>query len=117
MMTIGEPEFAQALCAALDTSVEARLVRSVTGPGRSGAVAAVYASHMLGIPFLPFGQPGPGPVLVIDTAMKTGRTIRRAVRRYERLGMAAYDLVVFDEGPAAPGERGSRLRFWYEAGA
>ena len=25
----------------------------VTGPGRSGAIASVYASHILKIPFLP----------------------------------------------------------------
>lgn len=28
----------------------------VTGPGRSGAISAVYASHFLDIPFVPFGS-------------------------------------------------------------
>ena len=30
---------------------------AVVGPGRSGAVASVYASHILGIPFIPYGVP------------------------------------------------------------
>lgn len=109
MRTITEPEFTAALRAALETSLLAGTARSVTGPGRSGAVAAVYASHMLGVPFLPFGQPGPSPVLVIDTAEQSGATMRRAVRRYEAMGLLAAGLSVFNEPP--------RVRFWYEAGA
>jgi adenine/guanine phosphoribosyltransferase-like PRPP-binding protein len=114
MRTIAEPEFAAALRAALERAIVAGTARSVTGPGRSGAIAAVYASHMLGIPFLPFGQEGPAPVLVIDTAAKTGRTLRRAVRRYERMGLPAAALAVFDESPGEAGDRGCRVRFWYE---
>jgi adenine/guanine phosphoribosyltransferase-like PRPP-binding protein len=108
---VTEAEFAAALRAALEHSVQAGTARSVTGPGRSGAIASVYASHMLGIPFVPFGAPGPSPVLIIDTATKTGRTLRRALRRYDRLGMVAGGFAVFDE------VRGDRVRFWYEAGA
>lgn len=82
--------------------------RCVTGPGRSGAVAAVYASHRLGIPFIPEGVKPPDtlrPVMVIDTASKTGRTLRRAVRRVGANGTLG--LAVFTEPP--------RIRFWYEA--
>ena len=109
MITITEPEFKDALQQVLQASILAGTARSVTGPGLSGAIAAVYASHMLGIPFLPFGQPGPAPVLVIDTAIHTGRTLRRAVKRYEAMGLPAAWLPVFAEPP--------RVRFWYEAGA
>ena len=83
-------------------------VGCVTGPGRSGAVAAVYASHILGVSFIPFGQKPPielGRVLVIDTARETGRTMRKAESKY-----AAHDpisVVVFEEPP--------RVGFWYEA--
>lgn len=77
----------------------------VTGPGRSGAVAAVYASHYLKIPFLPYGMdvpPALRPLLVIDTAAKTGATLRRASKRT----MASASIALFDEPP--------RLVFWYE---
>lgn len=81
--------------------------KCVTGPGRSGAIASVYASHMLGIPFIPYGQSVPEhlkPVLVVDTASLTGKTMRKAVKRYETdLGVVA-----FQEPP--------RVRFWYERG-
>lgn len=83
-------------------------VGSVTGPGRSGAVAAVYASHILGIPYIPFGQAAPanlGRILIIDTAIDSGQTLRKAHRRY------AYSqpvmLALFEEPP--------RVIFWYEA--
>jgi hypothetical protein len=80
--------------------------RAVMGPGRSGAVASVYASHFLGAIWLP---PTMGrlpsqlrPLMVIDTAAKTGATIRKIQRRFE----AEYSVVLFDEPPL--------LRFWYE---
>lgn len=105
MATIVQPEqFRVALRRALlDRGVERGSVVAVTGPGRSGAVASVYASHMLGAPFVPYGQPAPaGTVLVVDTAAKTGRTLRRAERRYP--GSVA--VAVFNEPP--------RVTFWYE---
>lgn len=110
MRTVSEEEFRAALLQRLQwlESVAAR-PRAVTGPGRSGAIAAVYASHMLGIPFLPFGQPGPHPLLIVDTARKSGATLRKAVRRYDAMGVPSGALAVFHEPP--------RVRFWYEAGA
>ncbi|MDX0007801.1 hypothetical protein GOB40_13770 [Sinorhizobium meliloti] len=84
-------------------------VGSVTGPGRSGAVAAVYASHILGVPFLPFKSTAPthlGKLLIIDTATESGATLRKASRFYsaaEHLTLACYH-----EPP--------RVMFWYEAG-
>jgi hypothetical protein len=74
----------------------------VTGPGRSGAVAAVYASHYLGIPFVPYKHKSHGDALIVDTAAMSGRTIRKASREY---GGADY-IVMFNEPP--------RVRFWYE---
>jgi len=81
--------------------------RAVVGPGRSGAVASVYASHMLGIPFLPYGTKCPDhlrPLLVVDTARKSGATLRKAERYYGDGDTVT--VWVFDEPP--------RVRFWYE---
>lgn len=100
--TISEPEFAARLADRL-CGVTAR---AVTGPGRSGAIASAYASHMLGIPFLPFGVPCPEhlrPLLIVDTARKSGATLRRAVRK---CGEPCIIVYAFDEPP--------RVRFWYE---
>ena len=80
----------------------------VTGPGRSGAIAAVYASHLLSIPFVPFGSfagPECGRVLIVDTAALSGRTLRKAERKYrERNPLVWFG---FNEPPV--------VRFWYEA--
>lgn len=83
-------------------------VGAVTGPGRSGAVAAVYASHFLRVPFIPYGSAHPshlGRLLIVDTARESGSTLRKAARRYE----TAQPIVVacFEEPP--------RVAFWYEA--
>ena len=81
-------------------------VESVTGPGGSGAIAAVYASYFLHVPYFPFRK-NPSvclkPVLVVDTASMTGKTIRKALRK---MGGGAYGLYVFKEPPI--------VRFWYE---
>lgn len=82
---------------------------AVTGPGRSGAIASVYASHFLGVPWIPYGQPCPDslkPLLIIDTASKTGRTLRKAWAKYGK-GEDVKILAVIHEPP--------RVRFWYEA--
>lgn len=42
------------------------------------------------------------PLLVIDTASKTGATIRKIAKRFE----AEYQIVLFEEPPLR--------RFWYE---
>ncbi|RUM98977.1 hypothetical protein EET67_04875 [Pseudaminobacter arsenicus] len=84
-------------------------VGSVTGPGRSGAVAAVYASHILRVPFIPYGSKAPthlGRLMIIDTAMESGATIRKAVRRYKDANPVS--LVCYHEPP--------RVMFWYESG-
>lgn len=105
MRVIGEQEFRDALTLMLLDS-DAHLATFVTGPGRSGAVAAVYASHMLGIPFVPFkSMPPSGKVLIIDTAEQSGRTMRKAIRYYG--GYAPVGISVFKEPP--------RVAFWYEA--
>lgn len=111
---VSEPEFQFRLWGALDRMLARLLVppRSVMGPGRSGQVAAVYASHALGIPWLP---PNLGaeaiplnlrPVLVIDTAVQTGKTLRKLSNRLRRAGVHTRVLVVFREPPM--------VRFWYE---
>lgn len=88
-------------------------VGSVTGPGRSGAIAAVYASHILSIPFIPFGQKAPldlGRLLIIDTAVESGATLRKAGRRYANAAhFNGVPLVIalYNEPP--------RVVFWYEA--
>jgi hypothetical protein len=102
---IDEGRFITALQAALATFQHP--FGAVTGPGRSGAIAASYASYLTGRPFVPFGQPFPGPILVIDTATKSGRTLRKAVRKVEKTGSIAYGLQVY----ASPVDR---YHFWYE---
>lgn len=108
MRIIAEPEFADRLRESLLAHPAVAEFGSVTGPGRSGAVAAVYASHILGIPFIPYGSEPPmhlGPLLLVDTAMQSGRTIRKAAKRYE--DAKPYTVVVYEEPP--------RVAFWYEA--
>lgn len=81
--------------------------RAVTGPGRSGAISSVYASHILSVPWIPYGQPCPAklwPLLIIDTARKTGATLRKAERLYGDGPVII--LWAYDEPP--------RVRFWYE---
>lgn len=100
---VTEAEFAAALREALAGAV----ARGVVGPGRSGAIASVYASHMLGIPWIPYGTtcpPALRPLLIVDTARKTGSTLRKAERRYG--DGETVTVYVFDEPP--------RVRFWYE---
>jgi hypothetical protein len=83
-------------------------VGSVTGPGRSGAIASVYASHLLRIPFIPYGSKIPthlGRLLIIDTATESGATLRKAKRRYEYANPIV--IAVYNEPP--------RVHFWYEA--
>jgi hypothetical protein len=80
----------------------------VTGPGRSGAIAAVYASHLLRIPFLPYGcfaEEKLGNVLLVDTARESGRTIQKAANKYEDRNPIVR--IAFEEPP--------RVAFWYEA--
>lgn len=104
---VSEAEFSERLRAALSGN-EIDDVGAVTGPGRSGAVAAVYASHMLGIPFIPYGQKHPqhlGRLLIVDTARESGATLRKAARKYE--GATPVVVVAFEEPP--------RVAFWYEA--
>ena len=75
----------------------------VVGPARSGAIAAVYASHYLGVPFVPYKSKIDGKIpLIVDTACQSGRTLRKASRYYD----GAPTLFVYKEPP--------RVRFWYE---
>ena len=104
MYTVSETEFDYRIREML-ADVEAG---AVTGPGRSGAIAAVYASHILGIPFIPYGQKHPmhlGRLLIIDTARESGATLRKAERRYD--GCTPLVIACYEEPP--------RVIFWYEA--
>ena len=78
-MHVSESEFRVALELALD-DLDTSSVQAVTGPGRSGAITAVYASHYLGVPFIPYGQRTPLTVMVVDTNSSTGKTLRKAKR-------------------------------------
>ena len=85
--------------------------RAVIGPGRSGAVASVYASHFLGIPFVSEGDWDKipyklSPVLIVDTAKKTGRTMRKLASKLRGVGIVSERVAIFNEPP--------RWTFWYE---
>lgn len=83
------------------------LVRSVCGPGRSGAVASVYASYALGVPWLPYQRFKPPealqPTLIIDSARVTGRNMRRCSKFIDGPTVLLW---LWDEPP--------NVRFWYE---
>lgn len=100
---ISEEQFRIALYAALKP-YQGR-VRSVTGPGRSGALASVYASYFLQVPWFIIKASVEDylrPILLVDTAIQTGKTLRKAQRR---MG-AEFMVAVFQEPP--------RVHFWYE---
>ena len=79
-------------------------VRAVTGPKRSGAVAAVYASYLLGVPFISCGTSTDlRPLLVIDTARLSGASLKQTAEFY---GTGAITLALYEEPP--------RHVFWYE---
>jgi len=102
---ISELEFREKLIERLDCLYVKP--KFVTGPGRSGAISSVYASHYLGIPFVAFKIPIPShfsPILIIDTAENTGKTLRSACRFYEKNN--PIPLWIFEEPP--------RVHFWYE---
>ena len=103
---VSEAEFAERLQLLLKKAGLEKL-GAVTGPGRSGAVAAVYASHILGIPFIPYGMrcPEQFQLLIVDTARESGRTLRKAAKRYDYANPVV--VVAFEEPP--------RVAFWYEA--
>lgn len=107
MRIISESEFRDVFRTKL-LERDLRHVGSVTGPGRSGAIAAVYASHILGVPYIPQGSRAPerlGALLIVDTARESGATIRKIQRNY---GEHLTEVVVaFEEPP--------RVAFWYEA--
>jgi hypothetical protein len=106
MRIVTEKEFAERVRCML---VDMPDVGSVTGPGRSGSVAAVYASHILGVPYIPFKTSNVpshlGKLLIIDTAMESGNTMRKAERFYSDVPHVS--LAVYHEPP--------RVAFWYEA--
>lgn len=103
-----EPEFQARLIEVL-AALPATEIGSVTGPVRSGAIASVYASHLLGVPFIPFGSRcpvNPGRLLIIDTARESDATLRKAERRYADARPVV--IACIEEPP--------RVAFWYEAG-
>lgn len=107
MRLVSEAEFSHAIKSRL---VNERDFGWVTGAGRSGAIAAVYASHILSIPFVPYGSfaaSNLGKLLIIDTAIETGKTLRKASNKYKN---HEHDIIaIYDE------TKTGRVYFWYEA--
>lgn len=104
MTIITEEQFRAALIAKLEPL--RGIIKGVIGPGRSGAIASVYASHYLRAAWLPATM---GllpsilrPLLVIDTAAMSGASLRKIAKRFE----AEHSMAIFDEPP--------RVKFWYE---
>ena len=62
----------------------------------------------MGVPFLPFKAVAGAqtPILIIDTASQSGRTLRKAACWYEARGKEVIAHAFFHEPP--------RVRFWYE---
>lgn len=107
MRVVSEAEFSRTMRSLLVDDAELDSITHVTGPGRSGAIAAVYASHLLGVQFIPYGEllpRGVGSLLIIDTARKSGATLRKAMRLYS--DHDATVRVAYEEPP--------RVTFWYE---
>lgn len=105
MRIVTEQEFAERIREVLKDPIYDS-VGCVTGPGRSGAIAAVYASHILSVPFITHGNEYAshlGRILVIDTAIESGRTLRKAANKYKD----CIALALYQEPP--------RIAFWYEA--
>lgn len=101
---VTEAEFAERVRAVRDTVIAGKY-DLVTGPGRSGAIAAVYVSHATGIPFMPYKcwiSPESKKILVVDTVSMSGKTIRRASRVYD-----GADTMVFYEAD-------KKIHFWFE---
>jgi hypothetical protein len=103
---VSESEFAERLRVVLGNH-RLEHIGAVTGPGRSGAIAAVYASHILHVPFIPYGRlcPEKFKLLIIDTARESGRTLRKAARWYRKVDPTV--IALYEEPP--------RVAFWYEA--
>jgi len=100
---VSEEEFKERILSVL-TNMK---VKAVTGPGRSGAIAAVYASYILDIPFIPYGRKVAKdlqPLLIIDTAKYSGSTLLKASKLYN--DVTTNIIWLYDEPPM--------VRFWYE---
>lgn len=105
-----EQEWRSAFYDALD-QIDASKFDFVTGPGRSGAVASVYASNYLGLPFKPHksgSYENDSAVLVVDTVEYTEKTMRKAVSWYQRKGLIAESAFAIKE------TRGHYFKMWYE---
>ncbi len=107
---MSEPEWRAEFYKALD-QVKGQSFTFVTAPGRSGAVAAVYASHYLGISFKPHkagNYTEDKSVLIVDTVEYTGRTLRKAKSWYGKRGLMP--TVIFGVKEA----RRQYFKMWYE---
>lgn len=90
---------------------------SVTGPGRSGAVAAVCASYFLQIPYVVPKQIGAfktparlaGKLLIIDSAWLTGKTLRKMSSWYNERGIENDFVFLFKE------DKENMYKFFYES--
>lgn len=107
---VDEPTFRNELYDALNELEDT--FQFVTGPGRSGAIASVYASHYLCIPFIPYksGLKQIGNLLIVDTVEYTGRTLQKAQAWYEK--NSSFELI--GNTYAMNESLGHYYQFWYE---
>lgn len=103
---ISEYEFRIALEINLSL-IELNNFKYVTGPGRSGAISAVYASHILRVPYIPYKSKSVkiGSILIVDTVTHTGKTMEKAIKYYNDYNPKC--ICLFNEPPF--------LKFWYES--
>ena len=107
---MSEQEWRRFFCDALE-KLDKKDFSFVTGAGRSGAVASVYASHYLGIPFKPHKAGSyvtDNSVLIVDTVEYTGKTLRKAKKWYQKKGLIAETAFAIKE------HKGHYYKMWYE---
>jgi hypothetical protein len=103
-------------------------VHAVAGIKRSGLLPSVYISHRLELPHFTSTEAASYPadrlphLLLVDTTVWTGETMRRAVKRFVKRGAEVSVLAMFVRAePLPPVGRLNYLeasyqimRFWYE---
>jgi hypoxanthine phosphoribosyltransferase len=101
MRYVRAPEYLSALDR-LARRLEGQDFDAVLGVKRSGLFPAVYLSHRLGLPMFADAEAGAIPerlvrVLLVDSVVRTGRSLERVKRRLLRRGKRVTTAVLYKE--------------------